>query len=343
MALALAISTPVVFAGRTAAADSVSDLRAQAAVVSQQLVRQQLAVDAYQQHYQVETAVVAHDAALVSQAVAQVDRDQQQIAADRHQLEQKAVALYVNSGTSASQDVAAAFTTGSLRALVKGEYQGIAVGNITTTMDRLHADQTVLSAHEAVLRQQQAQDEAAQSQAGTALANANTAQQQLRSEQAQVTGQLAVAVAQQQQAAAAAAAAAVQRAQQQAAEQSRAALRATYVAASSGSPSSSTSSTAAAPAAPAGSPADPALNRFLQCVVQHESGGNYAIVSPGGTYMGAFQFSQSTWNTAAAAAGLSYLVGVRPNTATKAQQDTVAVALYSMAGGQPWVGDGCTN
>jgi len=58
--------------------------------------------------------------------------------------------------------------------------------------------------------------------------------------------------------------------------------------------------------------------------------------------MGAFQFSQSTWNMAAQAAGLSYLVGVPPNQATKAEQDTVAVTLYRLDGEQPWLGDRCS-
>ena len=52
--------------------------------------------------------------------------------------------------------------------------------------------------------------------------------------------------------------------------------------------------------------------------------------------MGAFQFSQPTWNEAAGLAGLPALVGVRPNTATKADQDTLAVALYNADGRQPW-------
>jgi hypothetical protein len=82
------------------------------------------------------------------------------------------------------------------------------------------------------------------------------------------------------------------------------------------------------------------LNPFLQCVVQHESGGNYGAVSPNGQYMGAFQFSQPTWDTAAQAAGRPDLVGVPPNQASKADQDTMAVTLYSLDGKQPWV-DGC--
>ena len=77
-------------------------------------------------------------------------------------------------------------------------------------------------------------------------------------------------------------------------------------------------------------------------MVQAESRGNYGAVSPDGTYMGAFQFSQSTWNFAAKAAGLPYLVGVAPNRATKPQQDTVAVALYALDGQRPWLGDRCS-
>lgn len=76
-------------------------------------------------------------------------------------------------------------------------------------------------------------------------------------------------------------------------------------------------------------------------MVQAESGGNYGAVSPNGEYMGAFQFSQSTWNSAASAAGLGWLVGVPPNEASKAAQDTVAVALYALDGQQPWLGDRC--
>ena len=88
---------------------------------------------------------------------------------------------------------------------------------------------------------------------------------------------------------------------------------------------------------------DPTLNPFLQCVVQAESGGDYQAVSPNGLYMGAFQFSQATWNYAAQAAGLGSLVGIPPNQATKAEQDTVAVALYALDGERPWLGDRCSS
>ena len=82
------------------------------------------------------------------------------------------------------------------------------------------------------------------------------------------------------------------------------------------------------------------MPRFLQCVLQVESGGNYAAVSPDGLYMGGFQFSQPTWNEAAQLAGMPQLVGVPPNQATPAEQDDLAIALYQADGEQPW-NDSC--
>jgi hypothetical protein len=87
---------------------------------------------------------------------------------------------------------------------------------------------------------------------------------------------------------------------------------------------------------------DPSLPPFLRCVLQVESGGNYAAVSPDGNYMGGFQFSQATWNQAAGLAGMPQLVNVPPNQATPAQQDDLAIALYQADGQQPW-NDSCRN
>jgi hypothetical protein len=84
------------------------------------------------------------------------------------------------------------------------------------------------------------------------------------------------------------------------------------------------------------------LPPFLQCVLQVESGGNYAAVSPGGTYMGGFQFDQPTWNEAAVLAGMPQLVNVPPNIASPADQDDLAIALYNADGEQPW-NDSCRN
>jgi len=76
----------------------------------------------------------------------------------------------------------------------------------------------------------------------------------------------------------------------------------------------------------------------LQNIKQCESGGNYQAVNAAG-YYGAYQFGQGTWNSTAQSAGRADLVGVRPDRASKNDQDAMAVKLHSLRGWQPW---GCS-
>jgi hypothetical protein len=66
-----------------------------------------------------------------------------------------------------------------------------------------------------------------------------------------------------------------------------------------------------------------------------ESSGNYGAVSSSGSYRGAYQFSQQTWNSVASRHH-SWLVGVDPATAAPADQDAQARALYAMSGPGQW-------
>ena len=79
---------------------------------------------------------------------------------------------------------------------------------------------------------------------------------------------------------------------------------------------------------------------FLVCTRAHESdsAGGYHAVSPGGTYRGAYQFLQSTWNNIAAAAGRPDLIGVDPAQAAPHDQDELALFLYHQQGAAPWGG-----
>jgi peptidoglycan hydrolase CwlO-like protein len=324
---------------RPSGADQVTDLQAQAKTISQQLIEEQLQVGAYQQQYDVASTKVATDARSVEQIGQQIGQDQQLISAKTGLVKRQAIRSYMDYGGGSSNADAGLFTGSPETAQAANEYSTIAVGNITTALDQLRAAQSTLQAHQAALRQQQAQDQSDQARRAADLGQANSSQSQLESLHAQVTGRLATAVANQAAAQAASAAAAVAAAQRSAAKGS-----------TSRAPSSGSTSAPAAGASSAAPPTttgpttttDPALNPFLQCVVQAESGGNYQAVSPDGLYMGAFQFSQPTWNTAAQAAGRPDLVGVAPNTASKADQDTVAVALYALDGQQPWLGDRCS-
>lgn len=68
---------------------------------------------------------------------------------------------------------------------------------------------------------------------------------------------------------------------------------------------------------------------------QCESSGNYAIVSANGSYRGAYQFSQATWD-GVARSHASSLVGVDPAAASPADQDAMALALWRQSGWSPW-------
>jgi peptidoglycan hydrolase CwlO-like protein len=334
-ALVASTSLVVVAVPRPAGADQISDLQAQAKQISQQLIEEQLQVGAYQQQYSVASAKVTADASAISQTSQQIDQDQSQIDQKTSAVRRQAIRSYMDYGSGSSGSDSALFGGSQQTSQEAAEYDAIGVGNITTALDQLRTAQRTLQAHQVALRQQQAQDQSDQTRQATTLSQANGGQQNLESLQSQVTGQLATAVAAQAAAQAQAAAAAVASAQRAAAAKA-APVRSAPVTTATNSPTSTTG-------APVASGSDPALNPFLQCVVQAESGGNYQAVSPNGLYMGAFQFSQSTWNTAAAAAGRPDLVGVPPNTASKADQDTVAVALYALDGEQPWLGDRCSS
>jgi hypothetical protein len=321
----VATSSLALVGPESAGANPVSSLKAQARAISQKLVQEQLQIDAYQQQYSVASAKVAADAQALSQIGQQLSLDQQQFDTDTRQVRQLAITSYMNGGELTGSE-ASLFSGNAEEVQSASEYDSIATGSIQTALDQLQSAQDTLQVQQATLRQQQTKDQSDQTVQATSLSQANSSEQSLQSEQSLVTGQLAAAVAAQAAAQDASAAAAVSAAQK-----------------AGKAPSGTRPGAGSPPGSGVGPPiADPALPPFLQCVVQAESRGNYGAVSPNGMYMGAFQFSQSTWNFAARAAGLLYLVGVGPNHATKPEQDTVAVALFALDGEQPWLGDRCS-
>ena len=340
--IALAVPAPVT---ATAGADQISSLQAQAAQIARTLVLEQLQVGAFQQQEQVASTKVALDDAAIGRTQQQLTADQQRIDHDSGAVRAQALRDYMSDGSTTTDAEAQLFSGGGAGALAQTEYEGIASGNITNEIDALRTSHLRLQAEEASLQQQQAADQAAQSQQESDLHQADATQGQLTAEQSQVTGQLTAAVAQQQAAAAAAAAAAVRASEAAAAKKATPQSSSSSQSSSGASGSSSAGSTGGTPppaSGAGGATSDPPLPPFLICVRQVESGGDYGAVSPNGDYMGAFQFSQSTWNAAADDAGLPGLVGVPPNTASRADQDTLAVTLYNVDGEQPWL-DSCNT
>jgi len=89
-------------------------------------------------------------------------------------------------------------------------------------------------------------------------------------------------------------------------------------------------STLPVPALPPG-PSPDEWEALRQC----ESNGNYAITNPSGRYRGAYQFDRTTWDSVASRHA-TRLVGVDPAAAVPADQDYMALALYSERGASPW-------
>jgi peptidoglycan hydrolase CwlO-like protein len=340
--LATALTATMAISAAPAAGDQVSDLKTQAAQLARDLVLEQLQINSYQQQYDVDGAKVAQDEAKISSTQDQISADAHRVSRDRQRLQEEALSAYVNlSPVAAGSQVL--FVGSQNDALARTEYEEVVSGNTNLTVDALHIDENGLRAQRATLEQQEAQDQATTNHQAAQANAARKTQVELSSKQSQITGQLAVAVAQQQAAQAAAAAQAV-RAAQAAAAASAAASRSS--ASSTNRSPTNTTQTADPPGASGvggtGPTGDPSLPPFLQCVLKVESGGDYQAVSPGGTYMGGFQFSQATWNEAAQLAGMPQLVNVPPNEATPAQQDDLAIALYNADGQQPW-DDSCRN
>ncbi len=79
---------------------------------------------------------------------------------------------------------------------------------------------------------------------------------------------------------------------------------------------------------------------FLTCTRTVESGANYQAYNPAGPWYGAYQFLQSTWDSAANHANRLELVGLDPRIASEYDQDDMAWVLYQWQGKGPW-GDRC--
>ncbi|MGI8796023.1 MAG: transglycosylase family protein [Acidimicrobiia bacterium] len=66
----------------------------------------------------------------------------------------------------------------------------------------------------------------------------------------------------------------------------------------------------------------------LACIRECESHGNYGAVSSSGTYRGAYQFDQRTWESVGGTGD--------PAAAPPEEQDARAAALYGQSGSSPW-------
>lgn len=95
-------------------------------------------------------------------------------------------------------------------------------------------------------------------------------------------------------------------------------------AAAAETPGENGASASSTESAPAGGSTSPHLDGIRSC----ESGGDYSAVDPSGTYHGAYQFDQSTWESVGGSGS--------PSAASPAEQDRRAQMLMEQAGSSPW-------
>ena len=327
----------------SAAADQVSALKAQATQIAQDLVLEQLQIGTYQQQYDVDTAKVQHDKVEIESSGARIQADITRVGRDRKRLQSEVVSAYINVDPEVS-GIGVLFED-QKDAPTRTEYEEVASGDIALSIDALHTDEAGLRAARATLEQEEVRDQATTNQEGTLADSAHQTEIQLASKQSEITGQLARRWLSNRRHR--------RRPRQRRSGRHRqrrprlrpaAAGRHRHRRPPRPPRRPADPSTPAAPQGFAAGPpsGDPPLPPFLQCVLQTESGGNYGAVSPGGTYMGGFQFSQATWNEAAVLAGMPQLINVPPNEATPAEQDDLAIALYDADGQQPW-NDSCRS
>jgi peptidoglycan DL-endopeptidase CwlO len=209
LATSMGVTSAVISTARPAAADQLSDAKAEAVSVTAKLQsiqsqEQSLTGQVQSADYQLsqlQTQIAANEA--------QVAKDQAEVDKDQAQLRTQAISDYTSSGTS--NQVTQMFSSDPNTTGIRSEYSSIATGNVTTTVDNLHTAQTQLQATQGALRQQQSSETSTlnslQQSKAQAAQLAGQYQQTLNGVNAQIQ-----TIVQQQQAAAAAAAAAAAKA-----------------------------------------------------------------------------------------------------------------------------------
>jgi peptidoglycan DL-endopeptidase CwlO len=208
VALAASVVLPSAVLGtvRPAAADQLSDAKAQAASVTAKLHDIQAQEQALTGQVQAADYQLSQLQDQIAANRAQVAKDQAEVDKDQRQLRIEAINDYTSSGTS--NQVTQMFSSNPNTTGIRSEYSSIATGNVTTTIANLHTAQSKLQATQAALQQQQSSETntlvGLQQSKGQAAALAGQYQSTLNG----VNAQIQQLVVQQQQAAAAAAKAA---------------------------------------------------------------------------------------------------------------------------------------
>ncbi len=169
LTLVTGITATVVVSPGPVAADQVTNLKAKAAQIAQDLVLEQLQIDTYQQQYDVDGAKVQGDEAKIRSSEDQIRNDLSRVNRDHKRLQAEAVSAYINLYPQLDGSMAGMFEGNQNQRLARGVYERVVSGDIALTIDALHTDENELHAERVTLEQQKAQDQATTNQEATLL------------------------------------------------------------------------------------------------------------------------------------------------------------------------------
>jgi len=153
LAVSLGITSAVISSARPAAADQLSDAKAQAQAITAKLQSSQAQQQSLTGQVQAADYHLSQLQDQIAANVKQVALDQAAVNKDESQLRTQAISDYTSSGTS--NQVTQMFSSDPNTTGIRSEYSSIATGNVTTTIDNLHTAQNQLQATQAALQQQQ--------------------------------------------------------------------------------------------------------------------------------------------------------------------------------------------
>ena len=204
------VGTPLVLAGAPAGADQVATLQQRAQYIAAEIQAANVRLTILDENYLQAKARVASLAQQVANATTAIGRTEKALDQDRSHLREVAIEAYVTGG--ASQSFSVLFNGTQQTAGMQQAYIQAASGNLSESETTVLINQRALSIDRAVLNRTELTAKANESAIADDLAQAQVITAKLTSEEANVKGQLAAAVAAVEQAKAAAYAAALEQA-----------------------------------------------------------------------------------------------------------------------------------
>ena len=206
LAIVTALTSVVIGAVHPSGADQISDAKTQAAQIEAEIQAEGAHIDGLSQAYDAATYHLQQVDAGIATTESQLSADQSQVGRDQSQLRTQAIKAYMTDGTT--NQFTQMFSSNHDETGIRDEYDAIATGNVTTTVDQLHTAQTQLQAQQSALRQQQAEAAADQASIASSREEAQSAEAAEQSTLSKVNANINALIQQQEAAQAAAAAAA---------------------------------------------------------------------------------------------------------------------------------------